>query len=226
LESLVVADAEELPVGSSTLSLFINEQGGIIDDTVINKQDDKGYYVVSNAGCAEKDLAHIRKQLAAFKAKGGDVDVTVLDLSLVALQGPKAAGVVSKLSGSSLTDFKFMTGRHMSLSGIPVYISRCGYTGEDGFEVRYMCSYLSLMVKLFFFVSQISVSHDKAVDLTDLLLSNSDVKLAGLAVRDSLRLEAGLCLYGHDLDENTTPVEGALTWTIGTSLSMKVLIWR
>ncbi|KAJ3416520.1 hypothetical protein HDV05_001257 [Chytridiales sp. JEL 0842] len=195
LEKLVVADAEELPIGSSTLSLFTNENGGIIDDTVINKQSADAYYVVSNAGCAEKDLAHIRKHLADFKSKGGDADVTVLDLSLVALQGPKAVEVVSKITGSDLNDFKFMTGRCMNLDGIPVYISRCGYTGEDGFEI--------------------SVGHDKAVDLCDLFLSNSDVKLAGLAVRDSLRLEAGLCLYGHDLDEDTTPVEGALTWTIG-----------
>ena len=88
MESLVVGDIAGLQMGSSTLSVFTNEKGGIIDDTVINRQDDKGLYVVSNAGCADKDLAHIRKQLADFQNKGGDVDVKVLDnVSLIALQG-------------------------------------------------------------------------------------------------------------------------------------------
>ncbi|KAJ1549402.1 hypothetical protein HK405_004104 [Cladochytrium tenue] len=191
LESLVVADADGLPVGSSTLSLFTNKDGGIIDDTVINKQDENGFYIVSNAGCADKDLAHIRSHLAAF---AGEVDVAVLDKSLVALQGPMAAGVVARLANEDLTGFKFMTGRHMKLGGIPVYISRCGYTGEDGFEVG---------------------NHEKAEELSTLLLKEEAVKMAGLAVRDSLRLEAGLCLYGHDIDDTTKPVEAGLTWTIG-----------
>nr|KAJ3421748.1 hypothetical protein HK105_002425 [Polyrhizophydium stewartii] len=196
IESLVVGDIKGLSVGSSTLSVFTNENGGIIDDTVINKQDDSGLYVVSNAGCADKDLAHIRKHLADFQNKGGDVDVKVLDhVSLVALQGPSAAKVVAGLTSADLSKFGFMSGRHMTVAGIDVYISRCGYTGEDGFEI--------------------SVPHKDAVKLTEALLAHSDVELAGLGARDSLRLEAGLCLYGHDLDENTTPVEGSLTWTIG-----------
>ncbi|KAI9355912.1 hypothetical protein DFJ73DRAFT_246813 [Zopfochytrium polystomum] len=195
LESLVVADADGLEVGRSTLSLFTNASGGIIDDTVVNKQDENGFYVVSNAGCAEKDLAHIREQLEAFRRSGGQADVQVLDLSLIALQGPKAAATVSALSKKDVTDFKFMSGRHMELAGIPVYISRCGYTGEDGFEI--------------------SVSHDKVERLCNALLEDSNVKLAGLAVRDSLRLEAGLCLYGHDIDDTTNPIEAGLTWTIG-----------
>ena len=193
IESLVVGDVEGLEVGQSTLSLFTNKDGGIIDDTIINKQDDKGLYVVSNAGCREKDLKHVREQLD--QAKGLDVDVQVLDASLVALQGPSAAGIIAKLSGSNLGDFRFMTGRQMRLKDIDAYVSRCGYTGEDGFEI--------------------SVSHDSATDLCELLLSNSDVRLAGLAARDSLRLEAGLCLYGHDMDDTTTPVEAALAWTVG-----------
>jgi aminomethyltransferase len=135
LESLVVADLEALKIGSSTLSVFTNEKGGIIDDTVINKQDENGYYVVSNAGCADKDLAHIRKQIELFRAKGGDVKVDVLDLSLVALQGPMAVKVIERLTEKSFNDFGFMTARRMDIQGIPVYISRCGYTGEDGFEV-------------------------------------------------------------------------------------------
>lgn len=197
LESLVVADTEALAVGQSTLSVFTNDKGGIIDDTVINKQDDSCFYVVSNAGCADKDLAHIRHHLAKFQNQGGDVDVNVLDdVSLVAVQGPKAVNVVSMLAKTAdLKDFKFMTGRRMELGGIPVYISRCGYTGEDGFEI--------------------SVPHAEVETLCNLMLKDPSVKLAGLAVRDSLRLEAGLCLYGHDLDDTVTPVEGGLTWTIG-----------
>ncbi|KAJ3124010.1 hypothetical protein HK098_001441 [Nowakowskiella sp. JEL0407] len=196
LEKLIVADCEELPIGSSTLSLFINKDGGIIDDTVINKQDDKAYYVVSNAGCADKDLTHIRKELAEFQNVGGDVDVQIIEThSLIALQGPKAAKVIQELSGVDLNDFKFMTGRWMDIKGTTVYISRCGYTGEDGFEI--------------------SIPHSDVSEFCTTLLGFPDVKLAGLGVRDSLRLEAGLCLYGHDLDEETTPIEAALYWTVG-----------
>ncbi|KAI9208694.1 uncharacterized protein BJ171DRAFT_595803 [Polychytrium aggregatum] len=196
IESLVVADVQGLPVSASTLSLFTNEKGGIIDDTVINRHGESSLYVVSNAGCADKDLAHIHAQLAKFQNQGGDVDVKVLDdVSLVALQGPKAASVVSSLTNKDLSNFAFMSGRQMDIKGIPVYISRLGYTGEDGFEI--------------------SVPHSEAVALTEHLLASPHVELAGLGARDSLRLEAGLCLYGHDLDETVTPVEGALVWTIG-----------
>ncbi|KAJ2996189.1 hypothetical protein HDV02_006717 [Globomyces sp. JEL0801] len=196
LESLVVADLVNLPVGSSTLSLFTNENGGIIDDTVINKQDENTFYVVSNAGCADKDLAHIRSQLEKFKAKGGDCQVDVLDhLSLVALQGPSAVKVVEQLTGADLSKFAFMTSQQMDIKGISCYVSRCGYTGEDGFEI--------------------SVRHEDVVNLSQLFLDHPDVELAGLGARDSLRLEAGLCLYGHDLDDTISPTEGGLTWTIG-----------
>lgn len=137
MESLIVCDVAGLEIGASSLSLFTNENGGIIDDTVINKQDEQALYVVSNAGCAEKVLTHVRKQLELFRQKKGDVKVDVLDLSLVALQGPKSVEVLSKLTNQSLTDFSFMTGRRIDIKGIPVYISRCGYTGEDGFEVYF-----------------------------------------------------------------------------------------
>ena len=136
-----------MAVKSSTLSVFTNENGGIIDDTVINKQSDDAFYVVSNgfltridtlilvAGCADKDLAHIRAQLKKFK---GDAKVEVLDhLSLVALQGPSAAKVVEGLCGQSLAKMPFMSGQFLKLDGITAYVSRCGYTGEDGFEVLF-----------------------------------------------------------------------------------------
>ncbi|KAJ1569498.1 hypothetical protein HK096_002922 [Nowakowskiella sp. JEL0078] len=196
LESLVVADAKDLPLGSSTLSLFINSKGGIIDDTVINHQDESAYYVVSNAGCADKDLAHINAELEKFRNKGGDVSVDVIDThSLVALQGPKAVEVLAEITGKDFKDFGFMTARWIDVRGVPVYVSRCGYTGEDGFEI--------------------SVPHSEIVEFSSRLLTSPHVKLAGLGVRDSLRLEAGLCLYGHDLDDTTNPVEAGLTWTIG-----------
>lgn len=172
-------------------------QGGIIDDTVINKQDSTGYYIVSNAGCSQKDLKHFREQLDLFhnSNKGVDVKFNILDMSLVALQGPLAVSVLEKITGLSFKDFGFMTARRMEISSIPLYITRCGYTGEDGFEI--------------------SVPHANAEALTNLFLKDENVKLAGLGCRDSLRLEAGLCLYGHDLDDTISPVEAGLTWTIG-----------
>ncbi|KAF9420577.1 hypothetical protein BGZ94_009089 [Podila epigama] len=194
-ESITVADIENLPVGSSTLSVFTNENGGIIDDTIVCKHDDS-LYVVSNAGCADKDLAHIRAQLKDFQNKGGDVDLKIIDdHQLVALQGPKAAEVLESLVSKSLRDLAFMDGRFMDIKGIPCHVARSGYTGEDGFEI--------------------SVPNSDTVELTKLLIADPRVELAGLGARDSLRLEAGLCLYGNDLDETVTPVEAGLTWTIG-----------
>ncbi|KAI8599349.1 hypothetical protein EDD21DRAFT_162332 [Dissophora ornata] len=194
-ETLTVADIESLPVGSSTLSVFTNENGGIIDDTIICKHADS-LYVVSNAGCADKDLAHIRAHLTDFQNKGGDVDLKIIDdHALIALQGPKAAAVLEGLVGKDLRDFPFMDGRFMTIKGVDCHVARSGYTGEDGFEI--------------------SVPNSDAVEFTRLLVSDPRVELAGLGARDSLRLEAGLCLYGHDLDDTITPVEAGLTWTIG-----------
>ncbi|KAF9199850.1 hypothetical protein BGZ49_009979 [Haplosporangium sp. Z 27] len=194
-ETITVADIENLPVGSSTLSVFTNENGGIIDDTIICKHQES-LYVVSNAGCADKDLAHIRAQLKEFQNKGGDVELNIIDdHSLIALQGPQAAPVLESLIGKDLRDLPFMDARFITIKGIDCHVARSGYTGEDGFEI--------------------SVPNSDAVELTRLLVSDPRVELAGLGARDSLRLEAGLCLYGHDLDDTITPVEAGLTWTIG-----------
>ncbi|KAL1923700.1 uncharacterized protein VTP21DRAFT_8680 [Calcarisporiella thermophila] len=195
LESLVVADLVNLPAFTATLSLFTNENGGIIDDTVICKHDNS-FYIVSNAACADKDLAHIRKHLSEFQNKGGDVDLSIIDdHALIAIQGPKAAQALENLLGHSLSDLKFMSSRILNIKGVECHVARSGYTGEDGFEI--------------------SVPTSDAVSLTEQLLAQPGVELAGLGARDSLRLEAGLCLYGHDLDDTTTPIEGGLTWTIG-----------
>ncbi|CAG8490365.1 771_t:CDS:2 [Ambispora gerdemannii] len=195
LEKLVVADLEKLLIGNSTLSVFTNENGGIIDDTVICKHDDH-LYIVSNAACADKDLAHIQKHLSEFQKTGGEAELKVIDdHALLALQGPKAVLTLEKLTGQNLNDFKFMTGRFMSIKEVDCHVTRSGYTGEDGFEI--------------------SIPTSEATRLAELILDDPFVELAGLGPRDSLRLEAGLCLYGHDLDETTTPIEAGLSWTIG-----------
>ncbi|RKP27274.1 hypothetical protein SYNPS1DRAFT_12928 [Syncephalis pseudoplumigaleata] len=196
-EQLVVADLQALPEGHGTLSLYTNEDGGILDDLIVTNENNS-LYIVSNAACAEKDLKHVREQLDRFKQENPGADVhleTLDDSSLLALQGPKAASVLEELSGHSLAGQAFMTARTMKLAGLDCHVARCGYTGEDGFEI--------------------SLPSRHVVALAEALVAHDDVQLAGLAARDSLRLEAGMCLYGHDLDETITPVEASLLWTIG-----------
>ncbi|KAF6733062.1 Aminomethyltransferase, mitochondrial [Oryzias melastigma] len=196
MESLVVADVAELKNNQGTLSLFTNEKGGIIDDLIVTKTDQGYLYVVSNAGCAEKDSVLMKVRLAEFKAAGLDVDLEFLDEALIAVQGPSMSRVLQEGLKDDLNKLTFMTSTISTVFGVPdCRITRCGYTGEDGVEI--------------------SVSRLRAVELTEKLLANREVKLAGLAARDSLRLEAGLCLYGNDIDETTTPVEATLVWTIG-----------
>lgn len=195
IEKLIVGDIEGLEENTGTLSLFTNDQGGIIDDLICSKTDLGYLYVVSNAGCKEKDLAHMREQLASFKAAGGDAELEVIeDHALVAVQGPRAAQILQPITERDLGDFYFMNTGEMNVAGIPCRVTRCGYTGEDGVEI--------------------SVPSNKAVELCETLVGLG-VQLAGLGARDSLRLEAGLCLYGNDIDDTTTPIEGGLAWTIG-----------
>lgn len=197
LEGLVVADVAGLAPGTGTLSVLTTESGGIIDDTIISNLGDATIGMVINAGCKDKDLAHMREHLSTARAAGKDVDIEVLDdAALLALQGPKAAAVLAELAPSlNLSTMAFMASESADVAGIPCHVTRCGYTGEDGFEI--------------------SVDNSQAVTLTETLLAHEAVHAAGLGARDSLRLEAGLCLYGNDIDETTSPVEAALTWTIG-----------
>nr|XP_023676787.1 aminomethyltransferase, mitochondrial [Paramormyrops kingsleyae] len=196
MESLIVADVAELKDNQGTLSLFTNENGGIKDDLIVTKTDQGYLYVVSNAGCADKDSAHMKAKLNEFKAAGHDVDLEFLNESLIALQGPSTAQVLQPGMTDDLSKLTFMTSVLTEVFGIPgCRVTRCGYTGEDGVEI--------------------SAPRSHVVALTERLLLDSEVHLAGLGARDSLRLEAGLCLYGNDIDENTTPVEGSLVWTIG-----------
>ncbi|KAJ3343167.1 hypothetical protein HDU93_009717 [Gonapodya sp. JEL0774] len=212
LSRLLVADLEALEADRAQLSLLTNERGGIIDDCVVQKWGDK-VYLVSNAGTRAKDLAHIRAHLASYQREGGDVQMEVMDgASLLALQGPQAASALASLvtslssqtAASFIASMPFMSGADLDIGGVPARVTRCGYTGEDGFEI--------------------SLPHESAATIAESLLSSlggSVVKLAGLGPRDSLRLEAGLCLYGHDVDDNISPVEAGLTWTIPKSRRSK-----
>uniref|UniRef100_A0A5F5PNY2 Aminomethyltransferase n=2 Tax=Equus TaxID=9789 RepID=A0A5F5PNY2_HORSE len=179
-----------------TLSLFTNEAGGILDDLIVTNTSEGHLYVVSNAGCWDKDLALMQDKVRELQNIGSDVGLEVVDNALLALQGPTAAQVLQAGVADDLKKLPFMTSAVMEVFGVSgCRVTRCGYTGEDGVEI--------------------SVPAVGAVRLATALLENPEVKLAGLAARDSLRLEAGLCLYGNDIDEHTTPVEGSLSWTLG-----------
>jgi len=196
LEKVVVGDIGGLAPGYGCLSLVTNEKGGIIDDTVITNAGDFVYMVV-NGATKFGDMKHFNEQLEAFD---GDVTMEYLEdsMQLLAVQGPGAAEAVKKLlpSDFDLVKMPFMTGADTALLNVQgCRITRCGYTGEDGFELA------------------MPAAHAEAV--ASALIADPAVNPTGLGARDSLRLEAGLCLYGNDLDENTTPIEGALGWTMG-----------
>ncbi|OLY83019.1 Aminomethyltransferase, mitochondrial [Smittium mucronatum] len=194
LDSLVVSDVSAIRLNTGKLTLFLNENGGIEDDLIVTSHADS-LYVVSNAGCADKDWDHVQKHLAAFvQAGNGHVEAyKVLANSLIAVQGPETARILQKYTNLDLSKMAFMDGVYTETNGVPIHITRSGYTGEDGFEI--------------------SIPSEEVVSFTESLLENKDVKLAGLAPRDSLRIEAGLCLYGHDIDSTTTPMEAGLSWT-------------
>ncbi len=184
LESLVPVDILGLAEGRQRYGFFTDDNGGILDDLMITHLDDH-LFVVVNAACKDEDVAHMRKHI-------GDIcDITVLDRALVALQGPRAVDVLAEL-WADVAAMKFMDVRHCRLHDVSCLVSRSGYSGEDGFEI--------------------SIPADKAEDVTKRLLEHPDVEAIGLGARDSLRLEAGLCLYGNDIDTTTTPVEAALEW--------------
>lgn len=206
LQRVTPSNLETLPVNKSTLSALLHPgTGGIVDDTVITKLAADSFYVVTNAACRDKDDAYLAAQLASF---GGRVQHEKQDdKGLIALQGPLSAGILESVlvepEAVALTKLYFgsCTTARIKLLGMdvssPVLISRGGYTGEDGFEISVP-------------------SAQETVAVTEALLAAGPEKLqfAGLGARDSLRLEAGMCLYGHDLDDTTTPVEGGLGWII------------
>jgi aminomethyltransferase len=187
LESLVPVDVADLGVGRQRYAFFTNASGGILDDLMITRRTND-LFVVVNASCKEADTKHLVTHI------GHRCTVQPLpDRALLALQGPKAGAVLAGLD-PSVASLTFMTGAAATLAGAECFVTRSGYTGEDGFEI--------------------SVPAEQAVALARALLAQPEVKAAGLGARDTLRLEAGLCLYGHDIDANTTPVEAGLTWAI------------
>ncbi|WWD18007.1 glycine cleavage system T protein [Kwoniella shandongensis] len=204
LLTLCPSSLASLPPFSSTLSVLLNEVGGIIDDTIITKHSDDAFYVVTNAGRAKEDKEFITKQLAKWNAEHKDGEKvkweTLEGWGLLALQGPKAKDVVQGMTDKDLSEIKFGQSAFVELDNgkgdkVKCHLARGGYTGEDGFEI--------------------SIPPAEAVAIGERIAQHPDVLLIGLGARDSLRLEAGMCLYGHDLDESISPVEAGLSWVIG-----------
>jgi aminomethyltransferase len=192
LEALVPADILNLAPGRQRYTQLLNQEGGILDDLMVtrpaNPLQDGELMLVVNASMKEADYAHMQARLpSGVELRRFD------DRALLALQGPGAEAALAALAPEAAA-MPFMAGTSLMIVGIPAHVSRSGYTGEDGYEI--------------------SVPADRAVELWRTLLDNADVKPIGLGARDSLRLEAGLCLYGHDIDETTSPVEAGLTWSI------------
>lgn len=187
LETLVPVDIVDLPRNFQRYAMFTSEQGGILDDLMVSNGGDH-LFVVVNAACKQQDVAHLKKHLA-----NRCTIEELADRALLALQGPAAASVMARLAPET-AKMIFMNTAKVALVGAECFISRSGYTGEDGFEI--------------------SVPGDKAEELARLLLAQPEVAPIGLGARDSLRLEAGLCLYGHDMDAGTTPVEASLVWAL------------
>ena len=186
-ERLVPGDVIGLAEGDLRYTVFTNEQGGVLDDLIVGRVAD-GLFVVANAARRDADLAHMRQALEPQHRVE-----ELADRALLALQGPRAADVLGRLCPAA-NELAFMQTTSERVAGVPCRISRCGYTGEDGFEI--------------------SVPAAHAPDLARRLLAEPEVAPAGLGARDSLRLEAGLCLYGHELTPEITPVEAGLRWTI------------
>ncbi|VDM99012.1 unnamed protein product [Thelazia callipaeda] len=198
IESLTTADVEGLGENQGCLSVFTNDKGGIRDDLIVTKVNEELVYMVTNAGCIEKDFNYLMDNMKKWQRKGKDVDVKKIEgHGLVAVQGPEMITLLESESDIDMSKLYFMHSKIGKVCNIPnCRITRCGYTGEDGVEI--------------------SVDPKWASEMVERLLQSkkANVLLAGLGARDVLRLEAGLCLYGNDIDENTTPVEGNIAFVI------------
>ena len=198
IEKLVPVDLDTLAQDQMCLTFLTNQKGGILDDLIITKRSDNEYFLVVNGACKQSDIAHIEKHLVNAKLDYFE------EQALLALQGPKAHEALVRLlpdMADAISDLTFMQGVALNISidgdEFDAYISRSGYTGEDGFEL--------------------SIPAAHACSIAQELLACEFVEWVGLGARDSLRLEAGLCLYGHDLDETTTLVEAGFVWSIDKS---------
>lgn len=198
LEKLLPIDVDALDIHQQSYALLTNDQGGILDDLIITRWAENTFFIVVNAACKEQDIAHLRKYLSSAAANA-TIDV-LTDRALVALQGPSAKEVIEVMAPAAC-ELTFMHGCFVSIesNGTPVecYITRSGYTGEDGFEI--------------------SIPNEYADAIARQLLGFDCVKPIGLGARDSLRLEAGLCLYGHDMNTDTNPIDASLLWSISKS---------
>jgi aminomethyltransferase len=192
LETLVPVDVQGLGAGKQRYAFFTNASGGLLDDLMISRPESDSWFgdlfLVVNAGCKDADIEHLSTNIGHRCTV-----VPMPERALLALQGPKAVDALARLN-PVVGQLVFMTGGVFELAGAGCFVTRSGYTGEDGFEI--------------------SVPAESAVMLAEALLAQPEVKPAGLGARDTLRLEAGLCLYGHDIDEKTSPVEAGLTWAI------------
>lgn len=192
LEKLVPGEILKLAAGRQRYTMLLNNDGGILDDLMVTRpaarEDDGRLMLVVNAACKDEDYAHLEARLP------GAVNLTPLEgRALLALQGPAAAAVLSRWCPPA-AEMAFMSAAPQQIDGIDCHVSRSGYTGEDGYEI--------------------STANDDAEKIARTLLSHDDVEAIGLGARDSLRLEAGLCLYGHDIDDTTSPVEADLVWSM------------
>ena len=190
LEKLMPLDLQQLSINNMTYSTLLNEQGGILDDLIITRWDEQTFFVVVNAACKQEDIQHFRDNLS------GTEIMELEDQGLLALQGPKAVDALAKLA-PEVVDLHVMQGCSVTVQGCCCYVTRSGYTGEDGFEI--------------------SIKPEDCSVIADALLNDPSVRWIGLGARDSLRLEAGLCLYGHDINQQTSPVEASLLWSINKS---------
>jgi aminomethyltransferase len=194
LESLIPVDVMDLPAGKQRYGLLLNDDGGIMDDLMFFNRDVANggdLFIIVNGACKVGDIAHIQKKI------GARCDVIAMpEMALLALQGPQAVTALQRLTADSpgVEKLVFMSGGRFTVAGCDCFLTRSGYTGEDGFEI--------------------SVHESQADKLARALLAQPEVKPVGLGARNSLRLEAGLCLYGHDIDTTTTPVEASLNWAI------------
>ena len=186
-ESLMPVDVIDLPMGKQRYGLLLNDAGGIMDDLMFFNTGNS-IFIIVNGACKAIDIAHIQQKI------GTQCEVVPMpEMALLALQGPQAVTALSRLA-PSVEKLVFMTGGRFDVAGCDCFLTRSGYTGEDGFEI--------------------SVHGNQADKLARALLAQPEVKPVGLGARNSLRLEAGLCLYGNDIDTTTTPVEASLNWAI------------
>lgn len=190
LEQMIPIDVEALALNKQSYAVFTNQHGGIEDDLIITRWGPDQFFLVVNAACKEQDLARLRAHLKGFEIH------YLEDQCLLALQGPGAKEVMQSLSPAA-TELLFLNGCHTQIEGVECFVTRSGYTGEDGFEISFPAAAAELIAAK--------------------LLSFESVEWVGLGARDSLRLEAGLCLYGHDMNAEISPVEASLLWSISKS---------